>query len=584
MTRSWIFAAFALLCISFSSSYCFAQGTCPANVPVTGNHCYFVAANGSDSNNGTSESTPWLHGPGMPNCSNTCLSAWKATLSAGTGIIFRGGDTWHFGNPSASPYTGGVWNLNTSPYPTGSSSAPIYIGVDQSWYSGSSWARPIFTGDNPLCNANTLGANCISGGTNPNPGEYYVNSCAYQVAGGQNGFFDVSALSYYIIDNFEMTGLCQSHLGQSLGYDTYVNYSSDRGPMTFENLYIHGWSHLPFADNNGGSGCTSSTVCFDIFAFVGFTGNGHPLPGETIKNCVVDGSDSDPIGGGLGYAGFYNVYDNVFRYVSQLIVRTAETFHDNLYEYYYENGHSNLWESVGEPGNAVIYNNVIRHLETVGATNGVGFWIDPNVGNTTYFFNNVMYDVGAIQYLGMSNQTIGKPIGNTAIFNNTLQLNSGVGGDIITCQNNAGGTVTDSNNHLITDSKSYIIGGCANTTSDHALKMSNATATADGYTPSQTYVYSPTSASSPTAGAGTNRQSFCSALSGSSDPLLQAAGTACASDTGYACSYNTIDHTVNCPARTMVSRPSSASWDLGAYQFSNVGTPGVPQNLTGIAK
>src|ERR1700683_21618 len=39
------------------------------------NSCYYIAANGSDSNNGTSETSPWQHAPGMPACSATCASA-----------------------------------------------------------------------------------------------------------------------------------------------------------------------------------------------------------------------------------------------------------------------------------------------------------------------------------------------------------------------------------------------------------------------------------------------------------------------------------------------------------------------------
>ena len=49
---------------------------------------HYVAANGSDSNNGTSTSTPWLHAPGMPSCSGSCASY---TPQAGDRFIFRGG-------------------------------------------------------------------------------------------------------------------------------------------------------------------------------------------------------------------------------------------------------------------------------------------------------------------------------------------------------------------------------------------------------------------------------------------------------------------------------------------------------------
>src|SRR5208337_2423696 len=116
-------------------------------------NCYFIAANGSDSNAGTTEAAPWLHAPEMPNCSSNCaaVDTSHTTNIAGTGFIFRGGDTWHFGNSGASPYTGGTWNIwwsgNTScAYETGEGNC-FYIGVDQAWYTGSSWARPVLNMD-----------------------------------------------------------------------------------------------------------------------------------------------------------------------------------------------------------------------------------------------------------------------------------------------------------------------------------------------------------------------------------------------------------------------------------------------------
>ena len=125
-----------------------AGGACPAGVPVTGNNCYFIASNGADTNNGTSEATPWLHAPGMPNCANNCAAV---TPSAGNGFIFRGGDTWHFG-ASTSPATGGTWdvsnwwgNISSCVY-EGTQTGCIYYGVDKTWYTGAAWAAPSSTG------------------------------------------------------------------------------------------------------------------------------------------------------------------------------------------------------------------------------------------------------------------------------------------------------------------------------------------------------------------------------------------------------------------------------------------------------
>jgi hypothetical protein len=99
--------------------------------------------------------------------------------------------------------------------------------------------------------------------------------------------------------------------------------------------------------------------------------------------------------------------------------------------------------------------------------------------------------------------------------------------------------------------------------------MTNATAASDGYTASESFDYSPTAANSPTVGVGTNEQAYCNALqtAAATDPTLSDAATACRSDTHYACAYDTSNHTVICPARTPNVRPSSGTWDVGAYQY-----------------
>src|SRR5580700_6076159 len=52
-----------------------------ASLGVT--NCFYIAANGSDSNPGTSEESPWQHAPGMPNCASG--SACHITPKAGEG-------------------------------------------------------------------------------------------------------------------------------------------------------------------------------------------------------------------------------------------------------------------------------------------------------------------------------------------------------------------------------------------------------------------------------------------------------------------------------------------------------------------
>jgi hypothetical protein len=643
-------------------------------------NCYYVADNGSDSNNGTSESTSWLHAPMMPNCSSNCLTLQNGPngtggdgVPAGTGIIFRGGDTWNFGIstdtncPGAScvPSSGGTWEWNpptescpTGLCPNGTAAHPIYLGVDATWYAGSSWARPIFTGNNPLCNSgNVNGTTCLSTTLFGQP-TYYVSSCANQIGGvdNSNNFIDFAADEYYIVDNFEMTGLCQSGYQQN-HHDTYIWYGSINGPLYFLNNYLHGSSHVEFWGSNGvcavgtvntsgttvtlvsessgydgecadmggfhtswkfliiGSttytiasvnssnsitlttsagtqtgvsfqgGCIpgSPAACVDVFAFQGGPQGG--ATGETVANNIVDFTDSDWNNISC-FGGFYNAEYNIFRNTTGCLPGTLHAFHDNLVEYFYENGHSNVIESNDLAGTDAIYNNVFRHIETSTTEGGVFLWFGPASGATDYIFNNVGYDVGNLEYLNNGGVALTTVEGNYVWFNNTWQSNYNQ--PIMRCAGYANGTVIDTNNHYITDDGTYILGPCPDLVTTTPLLQTNASATASGYTTAETYAYSPISTSSPTVGAGTNETSYCNALATAaiSDPTLSGAAAACQSDTGYACTYNQTNHTVSCPTRTVVARPASAAWDIGAYQYST-STPALTTFsiiITGILK
>ena len=588
---------FSILALLFASSPLLAHAACPPGANYTNpanptgasvtlaslgiTSCYFVAANGSDSNDGLSEASghPWLHAPFMPNCSSVCLTkqnAMNGSSAAGVGIIFRGGDTWHFG-ASTSPASGGTWEFNSSPYPIGTASNPIYLGVDQTWYTGGSWARPILNADNSPCNASTTGTmpdgyTCT--GTTDGFGQpsYHVSGCGYQV-GGANILLDISSLKYFDIDNFEMTGICQSGAQQGRnGDDTYIRDGSmcnsactgTISPLVITNNYIHGASHLAFAGANGSPACNSPAVCINVTAFQGGVPSGNSPVGETIALNVVDFSDSDPGGENLTLGGFYNVAYNAFRYTTQALPNPLHSFHDNLYEYFFENGHSNVIESL-EPSNGVIYNNVFRHIENLlSSGGGVFLWPGPQTGVTDYIFNNVAYDVGGLEYFNMGGVGLTTNNGNYTFFNNTFQSNPSQA--LFGCNGSPIGTVLNTNNHVIDDQNP---GTCASMTVVDQLWQTNAVATSNGYTSSQTFAYSPTSSGSPTVGVGANQHSgYCATLSGSSDSFIAAAGAACNSDTPYGISYNATTHTVSYPGRASVGRPSSGAWDIGSYEYA----------------
>ena len=531
---------------------------------VTGSPC-----NASDSNAGTSKTATWLHSPGMKNCSANCASH---TITPGDAYIFRGGDTWHFGNSSATPYAGVVTNCAINNTFSGglclaginknASSGPyIYYGVDQTWFSGGSYTRPIFTADNPLT---------------PNPGVFgdYVGSCLYQV-GTQNVLVWTETTKYIQLDGFELTGLCQQTANAPGDVDTYIDTKSDANNI-YSNLYIHGWTHLRFSAS--GSPCTG--MCFNLTAFRGATSGGI---GTLFTRDVVDGSDSDPSGLQFMFATGYSVIQNVFRYTAQGLPGPLHDWHENLLEHWYcpgdNNAHPNFIESEGDAtGTNAVYNNVLRNIATDSGScpigSMVGLWFLPPVGSTTYEFNNVLYNTPStniLEYINISNHS--NNTGTQIYFNNTLEdsQTSTMFGACFGATN----PYTAANNHYIYDQANPYDSSCSSqqTTITNKL-MTHSSATSNGYTAGQTYAYSPTSSGSPTVGFGTNFfGTYCATLTSSGPP---GSGTACGFDTTYGVGYNATTHSVIYPVRTAVGRPVSAAWDVGAYQYSGGSSSPAP--------
>lgn len=594
---------FLLFVFLFASRCMAAGGACPSVATYTSltnptgaqvtlsslgiTSCYFVAANGVDTNTGTDESHPWLHAPWMPNCANSCATIQNALVPAGTGIIFRGGDTWHMGNSGAAPYTGGGWNINTHTT-NGTAANPIYIGVDSTWFSGGSWARPILTGDNPLCSqALVNGTTCLSGTIPNGTPQYYVSSCSFQIAGNGNQMVDFTSRKYYIFDNFEMLGICEQTTGQPGHHDVYFSYGSPAGPLYFLNNYVHGSSHLQFAANNGAN--CAGLVCFGISTFQG-GGAGTP---ETIALNVIDYTDSDPAANGLCQSGFANVFYNVFDGTSQCITAGMHLVHDNLYINFFENGHSNVLESnnnADASGTNAVYNNVFFNIESACTSAcGVFLWPSPPTGTTDYVFNNIFYNVGNMEIFNVGLN--GSDQGPLVVFNNTWQL--GFSGALFgNSINTHVHLLTSANNHLIGPGTLYACNTCQVTDITNLVQTatqanSNSTPHFDQYTSSETFAFSPTASTNSTVATGTNEQSQCSALTtaAGSDSTLNDAAAACGNDTRYACFYITSNHTVSCPARATGQRPGSAAFDRGAYQFvpSTPNTAPAPTILAGAS-
>lgn len=483
--------------------------------------CFYISkATGSDTNTGTTEGSPWAHLPGMPDCTNNC----SITPAPGEGFILKGGDTW----------TASDLNADWAFFSSGTSSHPIYVGTDQTWFNsgvcGASFCRPIWSCGGTAC-SQTSDGNCF--------------------------FVDSGGLSYIIIDDIEMTGLYQNNSASPC----YVAHFGSN--ETAERLYLHGWSHVAGLTNNSSSGYSSTNCC----------GGGS---NNVFRDSVVDGSDTakDML---VCMDGVYEAYNDICRYTTDGLTGQGTDLHNNwfgpLVLCAVSGGcHQNAIQAQGPIGSTqFIYNNVITQL----ASGGMGeLWIlqsSPS-GTAAYVFGNIEFNTAVGNNVNVC-QLAGS-CGPIWIFNNTFECGSDSNtGDCMAGTNGATQTVHWINNHCITSTSCVTASWSGLTISYGAsdpFKQSVVTASGQGYTSTSTYAFQPTVGTGGTVGAGVNEQSLCTTIAG----LNSVAGTACQNDTGYACNYNTSNHTVSCPDRTENARPASAVWDIGAYQF--VGGPNLP--------
>lgn len=523
---------------------------------------HYIAANGVDSNTGTSKATPWLHAPGMKGCSGNCASYMPV---AGDQFVFRGGDTWHYsaGSPVGLPW---IWTWS------GGNGNNIYIGVDLTWYSGGSFARPVLTMDNPLSSV-------------------LLSSCTFD--DNNNQAVVLSNVSYVTFDNFEFTGKCWSG-------DPDPNASLNITSAThsiIKNSYFHGWS--------------STTTSVDVHRMIRGLLSATPTYNEIAYN-VIDGSDSfhgtttaanqcfkavngPPCQSGFGiYGDGYNLHHNVLRYLSNGIVTNGFfTVHDNVFEYmwnsYDDQTHPNVVESGTDGLRGVplyFYNNVIRHTRQ-----NVTYWV--MFDQESYEFNNIFFDnfgdsIDCLEHSPAADSST--PV--LYFYNNSLDA-SNIGNGA--CKVNfAGGnsstptwhgTANFENNHLIAYSPAQLSSvwvcqspaTCTVNDNGHQVYQSESTANGQGYT--STNSYAPTASGNATVGAGANLTTSCATFS-SDSALCGGTSLAVIEQAGQG-GYIALS-----PAITSVPRPSSGSWDAGAFQFGSgsgsSGPPNPPAGLTAV--
>lgn len=507
-----------------------------ASLGVT--QCYYVSSSGLDSNSGTTEGSPWLHLPTM----STFTGSYTAAV--GDGIIVEGGSIWH--KSSGSPSTGS-WSISSS----GNSSHPIYYGVDPTWFSGGSFARPVFNQDNALSTST-------------------VGSCSFADDG--TTFLSVSG-GYIILDGFEWTGNCMSGSGDS----SIVNPISGNN-VIIERQYVHGWSMTSGVGDDGGtkfgnqSNSTSNTTNRYLFNVIDGADSTFGTSCNT-PSCVSSGTAT-----GWAFGDGWDVEYNVIRHVSNGVQAGQIAYLiGNFFEYLFEPTISGRHGNVVEMNfgnncvNGVDYNNVTGNVDE-----GIN-WIQ-NCSNF-YIFNNVWFndqhfapDPNGFLFCGPNTGGQTTAVVTVQFYNNTAQdiKIAACGASSDGAGWAAGSGITFENNHVM-DFTAVSSGGffgcnggsCPITDNGGEVYQTTSVANGQGYTYANHWA--PTSGTNATVGHANNVTSaFCSTLPNALAIAACEAGTSGAvKETsnwgGLFASY---------PAIAVNSRPASGAWDAGAYEFA----------------
>ncbi len=238
---------------------------------------------------------------------------------------------------------------------------------------------------------------------------------------------------------------------------------------------------------------------------------------------------------------------------------------------------------INATNDVTVYNNVFRHIGSGSLT----LWVAPNLGHTSYIFNNVFYDTDVNNVLDLAAPVINSncvPNGSTyclkggtqIVWNNTVQCGPNTNPNAICAANinPANTAVTLLNNHFITNQTSpnggiWTTNGVIPTVTANAAQTPG-TASGQGFMSTQPYAFSPTAGTNSTVAKGVLASALC----------LASGVTACQYDTTYAVGFDAGSHTVTGPARTAKPRPLTTP-DVGAYQFT-AGTSASVMPPTGL--
>jgi putative cofactor-binding repeat protein len=292
------------------------------------------------------------------------LNCALTTLNPGDRVIFEGGVTFlSDGFPMIVRWSG-------------TSSAPIYYGVDPTWFVGSVWSRPVFdfTGDGP---ENLIKPPVLA-----------------------------ESVNYVVFDNFEIKNQQVDSLNT---WPPRGGITVEGGTnITIQNCYLHGWS------------ITNPTIGSDEnpFGGIAFYGNSS---GGVVKNCTFDGSPASDSGTAI-YGGT-TIQGNIIENAPNGILVSdpdADVSGNQVFNVPYSIDPTVHEYAMLVTGGGNIYNNIVHDLAPAASAIYLQSASEA-MANTQYVYNNVVWNVGnnAPLIIDPGNMSAGSA-SNQSIYNNTL--------------------------------------------------------------------------------------------------------------------------------------------------------------------
>ena len=494
--------------------------------PASATTYYISYSSGSNANNGTSERTPWKSHPFMQNAVGCAGVAHAYSHSAGDRFIFKQGDSWPNACFDMTIQTGGA------------SENPDVYTFDSTWGV----------------------AGGVKGNTGQAVGTYRFTAGGSVIKGtdGYNRFIIVKA-NNVTLNGIEFTGMTWTGSGGSYGNEEGV-YVGTNTNVIVSNCYFHGWTH-PAA--------TSDALNW----IVAHPGSPYGA-GDRVTGSVFDGINSGGAGISDSGAATYAIPlsdNNIVKNMSNglLLGLNPIVFNNQIgpiNKSFDATVHENCIEPIvmfdGINSNVYIYNNIWHDCYAVGLlTQGA----PPSTGTEKdYIWNNVVYvgsQTPSIVLVQFDTQSTNNSSSEVHAWNNTIYA-----GSSSYCMHTVSrghgnfGVLELINNHCISQSGFITLNITGNTYINSTnLLMSTSRAASQRFTLSESYAYSPTSGTRGTVGAGTNLTRLAS---GNLATL--------AKDTSYG------------GMRLTTSRPSSGSWDIGAYEYGSSPSMVPPTHPTAI--